>query len=287
MARERYFIYGELPTLMETASLLERQGEFFLCYQELTDSSAGFRAQYWDHRSYASSSEHHLRNLFVERFVDHLVHNLENVSPDNAPTVIISTSFSSINEQCEVLSALMKLADNPLLIVTTATFTATDMAAYLQPPNGVVGFNGMPGWTSLPRIEITHSWNCPASSIERAQHLFTQLGFDLELVEDRVGLVMPRILAMLINEAAFAVMENVADPTDIDRAVKLGVNYPHGLLEWADYIGIERILRILDALYREYHDPRYRACPLLRQYIRAGWMGKEVGRGFFEYSLQH
>lgn len=115
---------------------------------------------------------------------------------------------------------------------------------------------------------------------ERAQQLFTRLGFEVERVEDRVGLVMPRILAMLINEAAFAVMEKVADPADIDRAVKLGVNYPHGLLEWADYIGIDRVLRILDALYQEYGDSRYRACPLLRQYVRAGWKGKEVGRGF-------
>lgn len=282
MTRERYLIYGEFPTLVETASLLAKQGEFFLCYEEPSASDGEWRASSEGDRSYHARTKPSLQNW--EQLADRLVQSIKDISPDNAPTVIISTSFRSAIEQVEVLSSLMKGADNPLLIVTTATFTATEMAAYLQPEYGVIGFNGIPGWTSLPRIEVTHSWNCPEYLFERAQQLFTRLGFEVERVEDRVGLVMPRILAMLINEAAFAVMEKVADPADIDRAVKLGVNYPHGLLEWADYIGIDRVLRILDALYQEYGDPRYRACPLLRQYVRAGWKGKEVGRGFFEYS---
>ena len=127
---------------------------------------------------------------------------------------------------------------------------------------------------SLRTREITHV---------KARTYFEQMGFAVELVEDRVALVFPRMIAMLINEAAFAVMENVAQPADIDTAMKLGVNYPQGLLSWADTIGLDVIVAILDALHREYGEARYRCCTLLRQYVRAGWLGKRTGRGFFQY----
>lgn len=143
----------------------------------------------------------------------------------------------------------------------------------------------MPGWTSLGRIEIAPALQTSQDATDRARTIFALLGIDTELVEDRVGLIIPRMLVTLINEAAFAAMEHIATPDDIDRAVLLGVNYPHGLLEWADMLGLDCVLRTLDALFEEYREPRYRACPLLRQYVRAGWNGKESGKGFFDYSV--
>jgi 3-hydroxybutyryl-CoA dehydrogenase len=92
-----------------------------------------------------------------------------------------------------------------------------------------------------------------------------------------------RVLAMLINEAAFAVMEGLAAPADIDKAMMLGVNYPKGLLAWADEIGIGVVTLILDGLYREYQQERYRPCVQLKQMMRAGWTGKAAGRGFYTY----
>jgi 3-hydroxybutyryl-CoA dehydrogenase len=119
--------------------------------------------------------------------------------------------------------------------------------------------------------------------VQHAETFFHALGLQTERVEDRVGLVHMRILATLINEAAFAVMEGVATPADIDMAMKLGTGYPKGLLAWADEIGIPIVTIILDALYREYQQERYRPCVLLKQYMRAGWTGKAAGRGFYTY----
>lgn len=95
-------------------------------------------------------------------------------------------------------------------------------------------------------------------------------GRELEVVQDRVALVSMRNLAMIINEAAFALMEGVADPGDIDVAMKLGTNYPEGPLAWADRIGGDLVLAVLQALYDEYQEERYRPCVLLKQYVRAG-----------------
>ncbi|MEP7220753.1 MAG: 3-hydroxyacyl-CoA dehydrogenase family protein, partial [Bacteroidota bacterium] len=95
-------------------------------------------------------------------------------------------------------------------------------------------------------------------------------GAELEIVVDRVGLVSARTMAMIINEGMFAMMEGVATPSDIDVAMKLGTNYPEGPLAWADRIGADIILHILDALLDEYREERYRPCVLLRQLVRAG-----------------
>jgi 3-hydroxybutyryl-CoA dehydrogenase len=89
-------------------------------------------------------------------------------------------------------------------------------------------------------------------------------------VQDSPGLVLPRIVAMLANEAAFAVQEGVAGAETIDLAMRLGVNYPIGPLAWAQALGHERVLSVLDHLYSEYHEERYRAAPLLRRWVRLG-----------------
>jgi 3-hydroxybutyryl-CoA dehydrogenase len=89
---------------------------------------------------------------------------------------------------------------------------------------------------------------------------------------------------MIINEAAFALMEGVASAEDIDTAMKLGTNYPLGPLEWADRIGLDQVLAVLEGLQAEYGDDRYRPAPLLRQLVRAGHCGQSTGRGFHSYS---
>jgi len=138
--------------------------------------------------------------------------------------------------------------------------------------------------TSSSRIDIAGGLNTREEHVENAAAFLRTIGYEVEIVEDRVALVQMRILATLINEAAFAVMEGVASPADIDSAMKLGVNYPQGLLAWADEIGIAVITLILDGLYREYGQERYRPCVLLKQYLRAGWNGKATGKGFYTYN---
>jgi 3-hydroxybutyryl-CoA dehydrogenase len=96
-------------------------------------------------------------------------------------------------------------------------------------------------------------------------------------------LILPRIVCCLVNEAAYALMENVAQPRDIDAAMKLGTNYPYGPLEWGDLIGLDVVLAVLRGLYDEFGDDRYRPAPLLKQMVRAGRLAKKSDRGFYNY----
>jgi 3-hydroxybutyryl-CoA dehydrogenase len=278
---ERYFVFGELPSLVETVRMLDENGESFLIFDRSPDEYEFFysRPQQLESRPPFEPAAPEL-----EPYRDRIVRRVDDIPDDQLPTVIIDVSLQSLNDQSNILWDLLERTTNDVLILaSTLSYTATEVARWFTDDSTVVGFNGMPGWTSLEAIEIAPALGCPNAALDRAQSIFAAWDFRTEVVEDRVGLVVPRILAMLFNEAAYAVMENVASPSDIDTAVKLGVNYPHGLLEWADAFGLERIVAILDALYAEYGDPRYNACPLLRQYVRAHWTGKESGRGFFEH----
>ena len=101
--------------------------------------------------------------------------------------------------------------------------------------------------------------------------------------KDTPGFVVNRILMPMINEAVFALQEGLATAEDIDAAMKLGTNQPMGPLTLADFIGLDTCLSILEVLHTNLGDPKYRPCPLLRNYVDAGWVGRKSGRGFYSY----
>src|ERR1700690_9807 len=103
-------------------------------------------------------------------------------------------------------------------------------------------------------------------------------------VNDAPGFVSTRVLMPMINEAAFCVMEGVATPEAVDAVMKMGMNHPMGPLGPADFIGLDVCVDILEVLYKGFGDPKYRACPLLRKSVAAGWLGRKSGRGFYKYS---
>ena len=113
--------------------------------------------------------------------------------------------------------------------------------------------------------------------------LARQVGKTPVEVNDYPGFVSNRVLMPMINEAVFCVMEGVATPESIDTVMKLGMNHPMGPLALADLIGLDTCVAILDVLHRGLGDPKYRACPLLRKYVAAGWLGRKTKRGFFAY----
>ncbi|MCQ3929999.1 MAG: 3-hydroxybutyryl-CoA dehydrogenase [Chloroflexi bacterium] len=149
--------------------------------------------------------------------------------------------------------------------------------------------NRVVGWASLslsdsnPIVEIAPNLRTSKETIEAAQQFFTSLGKEPAIIRDCVGGVLPRVVASLINNAAYALMEGVASAADIDAAMKLGTNYPFGPLEWADKIGLDQVLGILEALCEAYGEDRYRPAPILRQLVYAGYWGQRTGRGFYEY----
>jgi 3-hydroxybutyryl-CoA dehydrogenase len=144
----------------------------------------------------------------------------------------------------------------------------------------------MPGFfPALETIEFAPSPTMSEDARLHAEQFLQSIGLQPVKIDDIIGFVAPRIVAMLANEAAFAVMERVSSAREVDDAMRLGTNYPKGPLEWADEIGLDVVVALLDSLFAEYHQERYRACRLLRQYVDMQLFGKRVGKGFYEYAV--
>jgi 3-hydroxybutyryl-CoA dehydrogenase len=132
-------------------------------------------------------------------------------------------------------------------------------------------------------LEVAPALQSAPQAVEAAEAFWTGLGLQCFRVADGPGLVRARIVCALVNEAATALAECVAAPRDIDLAMRLGTNYPYGPLAWGDLIGLDVVLGVMQGLFAEYGEDRYRPCPLLTRYVLAGRLGQKVGRGFFEY----
>src|SRR5678809_478856 len=117
--------------------------------------------------------------------------------------------------------------------------------------------------------------------------LAERLGKETVVSRDISGFIVNRVLMPMLNEACFALYESIASVDDLDKAIQLGLNHPMGPFALMDLIGLDTTLAILEVLHRELGDPKYRPCPLLRQYVAAGWLGRKTGRGFYELSLIH
>jgi 3-hydroxybutyryl-CoA dehydrogenase len=160
---------------------------------------------------------------------------------------------------------------------------ATGSLGALDPGGSAVGFHALPPLNDARLLELTRTETSSPLAAARAERFFNALGKHVVWVGDAPGLVLGRIVCQLINEAAFALGEGVGEARDIDLGMVLGLSHPRGPLEWADAIGLEHVLGVLDALCAEYREERYRAAPVLRRMAAAGRLGRAVGAGFFEY----
>jgi 3-hydroxybutyryl-CoA dehydrogenase len=176
-----------------------------------------------------------------------------------------------------------RLPSTAILASNTSSISITKIGAATSRPERVVGmhfFNPVP---VMKLVEII----CGLATSEETLTTVRDLAVQLEKVpaqaRDFPGFVANRILLPMINEAIFTLYEGVASVEAIDTVMKLGMNHPMGPLTLADFIGLDTCLAILDVLHEGLGDSKYRACPLLRQYVAAGWLGKKTGRGFYDY----
>jgi 3-hydroxybutyryl-CoA dehydrogenase len=153
----------------------------------------------------------------------------------------------------------------------------------LDPEGSAVGFHVVGPLASAGLVELTRSDSSSPLAASRAERFFAALGKHVAWVGDAPGLVLGRIVCQVINESAFALGEGVGAPRDIDTGMVLGLSHPHGPLEWADAIGVDHVLAVLNALCEEYREERYRPAPALRHLAQAGRIGRETGAGFFDY----
>jgi 3-hydroxybutyryl-CoA dehydrogenase len=170
-----------------------------------------------------------------------------------------------------------------ILASNTSSISITALAAATERPAQFVGlhfFNPVP---VMKLVEVVPGLQTAPQTVQAAEELAKALGKTPIRVNDFPGFVSNRVLMPMINEAIYCLMEGVAEPQGVDGVMKLGMNHPMGPLELADFIGLDVCLDIMRVLYEGFHDSKYRPCPLLEKMVKAGWLGRKTGRGFYEY----
>ena len=194
----------------------------------------------------------------------------------------------AVPESAELKTRVLKEADAVLrpgviLATNTSSISITQLAAATSRPERFVGMHFMNPVPVMTLVEVIRGLATTDETFQATLALCERLGKKPVAVNDSPGFVSNRVLMPLINEAIFTVMEGVATLEAVDAVMKTGMNHPMGPLELADFIGLDVCLDILEVLYKGFGDPRYRACPLLRKYVAAGWLGRKSGRGFYQY----
>ena len=184
----------------------------------------------------------------------------------------------------EIFAELDRLAARDAILASnTSSISITAIGARTGRPGQVIGMHFMNPVPVMKLVEVIRGLRTDDATTRAVMELSRALGKTPVEVRDFPGFVSNRILAPMINEAVFALMEGVAEAEAIDTVMRLGMNHPMGPLALADLVGLDTCLHILEVLHRELGDDRYRPCPLLRQYVAAGWLGRKSGRGFYPY----
>ncbi len=175
------------------------------------------------------------------------------------------------------------LRPGAILASNTSSISITKLAAATARPTLVIGMHFMNPVPVMKLVEIIRGLATSDETLAATLALAQRLGKTTVTARDVPGFIVNRVLIPLLNEACFALYEGIGTEVDIDTGIKLGLNHPMGPLELADLIGLDTTLAIAEVLHRELGEDKYRPCPLLRQYVAAGWLGRKSGRGFYRY----
>ncbi|MES9790003.1 3-hydroxybutyryl-CoA dehydrogenase [Priestia megaterium] len=194
----------------------------------------------------------------------------------------------AVVEKMEVKQAIFAELDSlvpshTVLATNTSSLPITEIAAVTTRPEKVIGMHFMNPVPVMKLVEIIRGLATTDEVYQAVYETTKKLNKTPVEVHDFPGFVSNRILMPMINEAVFTLYEGVANEEDIDQVMKLGMNHPMGPLTLADFIGLDTCLFIMETLHKGFGDDKYRPCPLLRKYVKAGWLGRKTGKGFFTY----
>lgn len=191
-------------------------------------------------------------------------------------------------ENMEIKQSIFKQLDeitpaHTILATNTSSLPITEIAAATKRPEQVIGMHFMNPVPVMKLVEIIRGLATSDEVYTAIEEMTTKLSKVPVEVNDFPGFVSNRILMPMINEAIYTLYEGVASKEAIDDVMKMGMNHPMGPLQLADFIGLDTCLYIMEILHEGFGDSKYRPCPLLRKYVKAGWLGKKTGRGFYIY----
>ncbi|SHF23094.1 3-hydroxybutyryl-CoA dehydrogenase [Caloramator proteoclasticus DSM 10124] len=207
-----------------------------------------------------------------------------NIEDAKDADLVVEAVFENIEVKKDIFSRLDVICkEDTVLATNTSSLSITEIAASTKRPEKVIGMHFFNPAPVMKLIEIIRGITTSDETFEKIKDISIKIGKDPVEVKESAGFVVNRLLIPMINEAVALLAEGVATAEDIDKAMKLGANHPMGPLELADFIGNDVNLAIMETLYNETGDSKYRPHPLLRKMVRAGYLGRKTGRGFYTY----
>lgn len=199
--------------------------------------------------------------------------------------LVVEAAIENMKIKKEIFAELDRICKpETILASNTSSLSITEVASATSRPEKVIGMHFFNPAPVMKLVEIIRGMATSQETFEAVKELSLGIGKEPVEVKEAPGFVVNRILIPMINEASFILEEGIASVEDIDTAMKFGANHPMGPLALGDLIGLDVCLAIMDVLYNETGDTKYRASSTLRKYVRAGWLGRKSGRGFYNYS---
>ncbi len=212
------------------------------------------------------------------------LHLANEITAAQKADLIVEAVVEKMEVKQAIFAELDSLAPNHTVLATnTSSLPITEIAAVTTRPEKVIGMHFMNPVPVMKLVEIIRGLATTNEVYQAVYETTKKLNKTPVEVHDFPGFVSNRILMPMINEAVFTLYEGVANEEDIDQVMKLGMNHPMGPLTLADFIGLDTCLFIMETLHKGFGDDKYRPCPLLRKYVKAGWLGRKTGKGFFTY----
>lgn len=199
--------------------------------------------------------------------------------------LVVEAAIENMKIKKEIFAELDKICKpETILASNTSSLSITEVASATNRPEKVIGMHFFNPAPVMKLVEIIRGMATSQETFDAVKELSVAIGKEPVEVEEAPGFVVNRILIPMINEASFILQEGIASVEDIDTAMKYGANHPMGPLALGDLIGLDVCLAIMDVLYNETGDTKYRSSSILRKYVRAGWLGRKSGRGFYNYN---
>ncbi|MBM6927209.1 3-hydroxybutyryl-CoA dehydrogenase [Pseudoflavonifractor phocaeensis] len=198
--------------------------------------------------------------------------------------LVVEAAVEDVGLKKELFSALDKLATPDVILASnTSSISLTEIASATSRPDKVIGMHFFNPAPVMKLLEVVKGYLTSQETIDTILEVGKQMGKVTVVAVDKAGFIVNRILDPMLNEAIFLLEEGVGTAEDIDNGMKFGCNHPMGPLALTDLIGLDVLLAVMEVLYREYGDSKYRPAPLLKKMVRAGKLGKKTGEGFFKY----